>query len=208
MFKEIKVSVCILATLFATTMIAGCSKQESEKPAAESASSATEEAPVQAEPSNSASTSTHENAPSVENISSLRPTTALDQQDYPVELANTVNDDRRKGRAYPMQPPIIPHKIDGYQIDQNTNKCLSCHARNRTEKSGAIMVSVTHYMNRDYQVLAEVSPRRYFCTQCHVVQKTPSDLVKNEFLDAQSLPVESPKPDDEEVNESEGGDAS
>jgi len=191
MFNQTRYIPCLAAFLLSVVLVSGCSKQDDEQALAESNNVTTETAGVEETTKNvtaEAATNTHENAPSVNNISSLRPTTALDQQDYPVELATTVNDDHRKGRAYPMQPPIIPHKIDGYQIDQNTNKCLSCHARNRTEKSGAIMVSVTHYMNRDYQVLAEVSPRRYFCTQCHVVQKTPSDLVPNEFLDAQSVP--------------------
>ena len=43
------------------------------------------------------------------------------------------------------------------------------------------MVSVTHYMDRDGNFLADVSPRRYFCEQCHVVQTDANPLLANEF---------------------------
>ena len=47
----------------------------------------------------------------------------------------------------------------------------------------AVPVSVTHYMDRDGKVLAEISPRRYFCEQCHVVQVDARPLVDNRFED-------------------------
>ena len=52
-------------------------------------------------------------------------------------------------RAFAMQPPTIPHKIDGYQVDRNANKCMSCHARTRIEETQAMPISITHYMDRD-----------------------------------------------------------
>lgn len=76
----------------------------------------------------------------------------------------------RPTRNFPDQPPTIPHAIRGYQVDRNFNQCLSCHSRSATEVSGAPMVSVTHFVDREGQTLAAVSPRRYFCTQCHVPQ--------------------------------------
>ena len=81
-----------------------------------------------------------------------------------------VTDDIRQMRAYPEQPPVIPHSIDGYQLSVNANRCLSCHKREFTQRSGAPMISVTHFMTRDGQMLADVSPRRHFCTECHVPQ--------------------------------------
>ena len=42
-----------------------------------------------------------------------------------------------------------------------------------TEESQAPMVSVTHYMDRDGNFLADISARRYFCEQCHVVANGP-----------------------------------
>ena len=101
-----------------------------------------------------------------------------------------VVDDVRQMRAYPEQPPIIPHSIEGYQLSVNANRCLSCHKREFTQGSGAPMISVTHYMDREGQMLADVSPRRYFCTACHVPQADVAPLVENTFVDMVELGVE------------------
>jgi cytochrome c-type protein NapB len=98
-------------------------------------------------------------------------------------------DDVRKMRAYPEQPPIIPHSIEGYQLSVNANRCMSCHKREFTEGSGAPMISVTHYMTREGQMLADVSPRRYFCTACHVPQADTAPLIGNTFIDMSELGV-------------------
>ncbi len=98
-------------------------------------------------------------------------------------------DDVRKMRAYPDQPPLIPHSIEGYQLSVNTNRCLSCHKREFTESSGAPMISVTHYITREGQMLADVSPRRYFCTACHVPQADARPLVENTFKDMSRMGV-------------------
>jgi cytochrome c-type protein NapB len=102
-------------------------------------------------------------------------------------LDKWVVDDVRKMRAYPEQPPVIPHSIEGYQLSVNANRCLSCHRREYTEGSGAPMISVTHFMNREGQMLADVSPRRYFCTACHVPQADTEPLVPNTFKDMSEL---------------------
>ncbi|GJM10516.1 MAG: hypothetical protein DHS20C11_27920 [Lysobacteraceae bacterium] len=102
-------------------------------------------------------------------------------------MAAVENTDLKRARQYPMQPPTIPHKIDGYQVDLNANKCMSCHARSRTGESQAPMVSVTHFQDRDGNFLAEISPRRYFCNQCHVVQTDARPLVGNSFEDYYQL---------------------
>jgi cytochrome c-type protein NapB len=98
-------------------------------------------------------------------------------------LARPIVDDVRKMRNYPEQPPVIPHSIEGYQLTLKTNRCLDCHRRQFTEGSGAPMISVTHFMDRDGQVLADVTPRRYFCTACHVQQTDAKPLVPNNFED-------------------------
>lgn len=122
-----------------------------------------------------------------EDIATLRGGTALDDQAEPPVLYQVENKDIKRKRAYPMQPPTIPHKIDNYQVDLRTNKCLSCHSRKRTEESQAPMVSVTHYMDRDGNFLAAVSPRRYFCEQCHVVQVDTKPAISNTFRDIDEL---------------------
>jgi cytochrome c-type protein NapB len=105
----------------------------------------------------------------------------------PPVMQAVLNKDIKEVRNYPMQPPVIPHKIDGYQLDLKVNKCMACHARQRTGDSQAPMVSVTHYMDRDNNFLAELSPRRYFCTQCHVPQLDAKLLVENDFVDMDHL---------------------
>jgi cytochrome c-type protein NapB len=100
-----------------------------------------------------------------QNVSSgLRGSTPLNQEGPAAPIAPLRNSAEKEIRNYPEQPPVIPHTTEGYQIDMNGNKCLSCHARARTGESKAPMVSITHFMDRDGQFLASVSPRRFFCT--------------------------------------------
>lgn len=120
-------------------------------------------------------------------IDSMRGNVPINEEATPPRIAETENADIKRMRNYPMQPPTIPHKIDNYQLDLNVNKCLSCHARSRTYETQAPMISVTHYLDRDNQFLAEVSPRRYFCLQCHVVQTTAKPLVANSFRDIDQI---------------------
>jgi cytochrome c-type protein NapB len=117
----------------------------------------------------------------------LRGTAPLNEEPKAPRMARVENFDIRRGRAYTSQPPTIPHAIEKYEITRNVNFCMYCHARVRNEQSQAPMVSATHYMDRDHNYLAEISPRRYFCTQCHVVQTDAKPLVGNEFLDVYTL---------------------
>ena len=122
-----------------------------------------------------------------EPIANLRGAVATIDQPPAPRVTQLDNSDQRQTRNYPEQPPIIPHDIDGYRIDMNSNKCLSCHARSRTGESGAPMVSITHFMDGDGQFRAAVTPRRYFCNQCHVPQHQVSPPIGNEFVDIDSL---------------------
>ena len=114
-------------------------------------------------------------------VDAMRGPTPILDTTQPPRLSNWVNDDNRMPRAFAQQPPVIPHRVDGYQIDKNFNKCLDCHARGKTEVSLAVPVSSTHYMNREGKVLEQVSTRRYFCMQCHVPQESSKPLIGNSF---------------------------
>ena len=122
-----------------------------------------------------------------DSIATLRGGTPLDETARPPATPRVINSDLRQTRNYPEQPPLIPHRIDGYQIDLNANKCLTCHSRKAVGFSQAPMVSVTHFMNRNGQFLASVTPRRYYCNQCHVVQTNVKSLVDNGFVDVDSV---------------------
>ena len=122
-----------------------------------------------------------------QHVDSMRGPTPLDQTTRPPPMADPDNSDVRRTRNYAMQPPVVPHKIEGYQLDRNANRCMMCHARTRTQESQAPMISVTHFMDRDGNFLAELSPRRYFCLQCHVPQANLNPLVSNQFRDVDTM---------------------
>jgi cytochrome c-type protein NapB len=114
-------------------------------------------------------------------VEALRGEVPLTDETAPPPIYKEINDDLRRARNYPEQPPVIPHNIRDYPITLNANRCLTCHTREFTAQSQAPMISITHFMDREGQVLATVTPRRYFCTQCHVTQAEAPDLVKNDF---------------------------
>jgi len=120
-------------------------------------------------------------------IATMRKGAPLSEQPAAPVMPKVSNQDLRRTRNYPEQPPTIPHTIRDYRVDLNSNKCLSCHSRKATGETQAPMVSVTHYMDRDGQFLATVSSRRYFCLQCHVPQLEARPIVENEFKDIDTL---------------------
>ena len=62
------------------------------------------------------------------------------------------------------------------------------------DSSQAPMISISHYMDRDGQALAAMSPRRYFCTQCHVTQAEVKPLVGNGFKNIDQILQEETQP--------------
>jgi cytochrome c-type protein NapB len=109
------------------------------------------------------------------------------KDDIPVVRSHQERDRAPYDRDFVQQPPLIPHTINGYQITKNFNKCMDCHAFQRTKVSGATKVSITHFRGSDGQELDNISPRRYFCTQCHVSQTDATPLIGNTFQRARGL---------------------
>jgi len=120
-------------------------------------------------------------------IATLRNGTPIDSEADPGAIPQVYDGDIKTKRNYPMQPPLIPHATRDYDVNLQVNKCMACHARRRTEESQAPMISVTHYMDREGNFLAEISPRRYFCNQCHVNQTITRDVPENDFQDMDEL---------------------
>lgn len=107
--------------------------------------------------------------------------------DLPLEAASAQTSakvwqggDGKIQRSFVQQPPLVPHLIEGFTIDLEGNSCLNCHNWN-SEMPGATRVAVSHFVNRDDQALSNISPNRYFCTQCHVPQKDAKPLISNTF---------------------------
>lgn len=120
-------------------------------------------------------------------VSSLRGVADIDQ-DSKAPIAKKYNKDEEPiSRDYVQQPPLIPHKIKNYRINLKSNKCMSCHSWSNYREARATKISQTHFESRDKNVLANVSARRYFCTQCHVPQVNAKPLVENEFEPVKSL---------------------
>ena len=88
------------------------------------------------------------------------------------------------GRAYRQQPPLIPHKIDTYQISTTNNACMNCHDWPGHVEAKAPKVSETHYVDREGVRLDKIAGTRYFCQQCHVPQADAKPLVNNVFQNA------------------------
>ncbi len=112
-------------------------------------------------------------------LQSLRGDTPIDKTKEPDLLK--VERDSPIPRGSTFEPPLIPHSIRGYQITTNFNKCMDCHAWSKVKESGATKVSVTHFKDSTGRELANISPRRYVCTTCHVQQTDAKPLVGNTF---------------------------
>lgn len=121
-----------------------------------------------------------------EEIRSLRGDLALDEDSVETEMKNWQMDRDPIPRDHVKQPPLIPHKTEGYVINLKYNKCMSCHSWTKYKEAGATKVSQSHFENRDNNVMANVAARRYFCTQCHVPQSNVKPLVENTY---QPLPA-------------------
>ena len=119
-------------------------------------------------------------------VSSLRTKDLNGSSDTPV-LQKWQSEREPIARDYVHQPPLIPHKITGYRIDLRSNKCLTCHSWTNYRESGATKISQTHFSDREGNDLANVSARRYFCTQCHVPQVDAKPLVENNFKPVQAI---------------------
>ncbi len=119
-------------------------------------------------------------------VQGLRGLTPIDQTNPPGRYRQE-RDHGPADRDFVQQPPLIPHSIQGYQVTSNFNKCMDCHAWQKSKASGATKVSVTHYRTREGQELDSISPRRYFCNQCHVPQTDAKPIVENTYERARGM---------------------
>lgn len=122
-----------------------------------------------------------------EPVKSLRGASDINQDSAAAPAKKYNKDNMPIERDYVQQPPLIPHQIKNYRINIKSNKCMSCHSWSNYRKSNATKISQTHFEDRDEQVLANVSARRYFCTQCHVPQVDAEPLVENVFQPVDSI---------------------
>ncbi|MCK4865043.1 MAG: nitrate reductase cytochrome c-type subunit [Gammaproteobacteria bacterium] len=122
-----------------------------------------------------------------EHVESLRGAHPMDEPAKAPQVMKWQNDREPITRDYMQQPPLIPHKTKGYRINIKSNKCLTCHSWANYKEAGATKISQTHFNDRENNVLANIAPRRYFCTQCHVPQVNAKPLVENIFNPLQTI---------------------
>lgn len=170
----------LVAAAIVVAALAGCEK--APPPAAQQPQAQAQQQQQQ-QPTAPAVVASREPAPGMD----LMRGAPITETTKPPPIVNPDNSDIKRVRNYSMQPPVIPHKVEGYQLDKNANRCMFCHARTRTQDSQAPMISVTHFQDRDGNHLAELSPRRYFCMQCHVPQAELPPLVENRFIDVDAM---------------------
>lgn len=120
-------------------------------------------------------------------LQSLRGAVPLDAETKAPPLKPYQRDHAPEPRSYVQQPPVIPHGIRDYKITMNFNKCMSCHSWSNYRETGAVKISLTHFKDRAGTDLTNVSPRRYFCTQCHVPQMDAEPLVENTFSPVEAI---------------------
>jgi len=120
-------------------------------------------------------------------LETIRGITTLDATKKAEAMKRVLKDKNPIARNYVHQPPLVPHQTRGYKVNKNSNKCLTCHSWKYAQESGATKISLTHFETRDGKVLSDVSPRRYFCSQCHVTQADAKPLVENTFEAVESL---------------------
>ena len=158
-----------VATLLAVTLVAVAAIAA---PAATTATAASAATPATALPAAS------DQAPV--KVQSLRGDTPSTRRPSPTCSSRSATA-RRLQRSPTSEPPLIPHSIRGYQITKNFNKCMDCHAWSKVKETGATKVSATHFKDSTGRELANISPRRYVCTTCHVQQTDARPLVGNTF---------------------------
>jgi cytochrome c-type protein NapB len=105
-------------------------------------------------------------------------------------VGKTPGEQGKIARTYEQQPPLIPHKVDGYRIDFEKNRCLECHDATNYKKMDAPKIGKSHFTDFKGKVQKTVSRTRYVCSQCHVPQVDAPPLVENTF---QSVPVKAAK---------------
>ncbi len=117
----------------------------------------------------------------VADVTSLRGENSLDSDAMSFDQKKQIKQEGGFDRSWELQPPSIPHDIEKDRISLRGNTCMKCHSAANYEKEKAPKAGDSHFVDRDGNELKKVSPRRWFCNQCHTPQVDASPLVENTF---------------------------
>lgn len=86
-------------------------------------------------------------------------------------------------RNFKEQPPLIPHKVDGFDdINATENACLDCHSHSEFRGQKIPRAGKSHFVT---PATANAEPvldmKRWQCNSCHVPQIDAKPLVENVF---------------------------
>lgn len=112
-------------------------------------------------------------------LHSLRAGVAIDVNNTPVIENMVLQPEDGFDTEWDSQPPSIPHEINEDRISLSENTCMNCHGKENYKKENSVKVGKSHYYDRDGDRLKQLSPRRYFCVQCHMTQLNVDALVDN-----------------------------
>jgi len=87
-------------------------------------------------------------------------------------------------RSFAGQPPLIPHSVDGFTINQTENACWDCHNSDEFKGKKMPMVSKAHLVpGTEAKAVAEpkLDMQHWQCDSCHVPQVDAKPLVGNDF---------------------------
>ncbi len=115
-----------------------------------------------------------------EDVKSLRGAVSIDEQ-IPASENFTIIEGKDANKEIfsqqDVEPSMIPHSIENYEITTKNNMCLMCH---QTGAGGATVIPESHFTDdRSGEVTKDVDGRRYFCTQCHTSQVDSQPIVEN-----------------------------
>jgi cytochrome c-type protein NapB len=120
-------------------------------------------------------------------VKSLRGATDIDEKSVEPTGTSWQKDEGPIARGFEQQPPLVPHSVEQFPIDLNSNMCMVCHSPEAYLGAGATMISQTHFVDGKADVGAEIAGQRYFCKQCHVSQKDAEPLVENSFESVEAV---------------------
>lgn len=86
-------------------------------------------------------------------------------------------------RTFENQPPMIPHKVDGFSdINAEENACLDCHINDNFRGQKIPRAGKSHFVaNADPKAAPQLDMRRWQCNNCHTPQVDAKPLVENKF---------------------------
>lgn len=109
--------------------------------------------------------------------------------DVPIDEENTIVEpyQMQEGvvlyKNYRQQPPLIPHKIEKYQINLKANQCLACHSWPNNSNYKTVAAPESHFIDAQTDTKTDnIAAGRWFCTQCHVPQSNAPELIDNTFV--------------------------